>query len=140
MTKIVKNVSIMCFHDELCQVYNSLMTALSLLREGSKVTIFFGSRGINAVHRERVKGLKCLPDQPKEEGDAVMKKMEEMELPSVEDLFFMLIAEGATVLACPLNVSLFNISPKQLIDGVKVANPATYYKEVMIPADMNLTF
>ncbi|MBI5025486.1 MAG: hypothetical protein HZC12_01920 [Nitrospirae bacterium] len=54
MTKITKNVSIMCFHDELCQVYNALMTALSLLREGSKVTIFFGSRGINAVHRQKV--------------------------------------------------------------------------------------
>ncbi len=31
-----KNVSVMCFHDELCQVFNALMTALSLLREGSK--------------------------------------------------------------------------------------------------------
>lgn len=59
---------------------------------------------------------------------------------NVEDLFFMLIAEGATVLACPLNVSLFNISPKQLIDGVKVADPAKYYKDTVIPADMNLTF
>ncbi len=28
--KTHKNVSIMCFHDELCQVYNALMTALSL--------------------------------------------------------------------------------------------------------------
>jgi peroxiredoxin family protein len=110
------------------------MTALSLLREGSKVTMFFGSRGINAVHKEKVKELKCLPDQPKEEGDAVMKKMEEMELPSVDELFFMLIAEGATVLACPLNVSLFNISKEQLIDGVKVADPAHYYKETVIPA------
>ena len=58
MTKIIKNVSIMCFHDELCQVYNALMTALSLLREGSKVTIFFGSRGINAVHKDKVNQLK----------------------------------------------------------------------------------
>jgi len=87
-----------------------------------------------------VKDLKCLPDQPKEEGDAVMKKMEEMNLPSVEDLFFMLIAEGGTVLACPLNVSLFNIQKSDLIDGVKVADPAHYYKETVIPADMNLTF
>jgi len=55
MTKIVKNVSVMCFHDELCQVYNALMTALSLLREGSKVTMFFGSRGINAVTRKRLR-------------------------------------------------------------------------------------
>ncbi len=140
MTKIVKNVSIMCFHDELCQVYNALMTALSLLREGSKVTMFFGSRGINAVHKEKVKELKCLPDQPKEEGEAVMKKMAEMELPTVDELFFMLIAEGATVLACPLNVSLFNIKKGDLIDGVKVADPAHYYKDTMIPADMNLTF
>ena len=57
MTKIVKNVSVMCFHDELCQVYNALMTALSLLCEGSKVTMFFGSRGINAVHKDKVKTL-----------------------------------------------------------------------------------
>ncbi|MDP2279365.1 MAG: hypothetical protein Q8K51_14205, partial [Nitrospirota bacterium] len=62
MTKITKHVSIMCFHDELCQVYNALMTALSLLREGSKVTIFFGSRGINAVHKDKSNQLKCLPD------------------------------------------------------------------------------
>ena len=138
--KIIKNVSVMCFHDELCQVYNALMTALSLLREGSKVTIFFGSRGINAVHKDKINDLKCLPDQPKEAGDAVMKKMDEMNLPSVEDLFIMLIAEGATVLACPLNISLFDMTPSDLVDGVKVADPAKYYKEVVVRADMNLTF
>lgn len=104
--KIVKNVSIMCFHDELCQVYNALMTALSLLREGSNVTIFFGSRGVNAIHKDKVKTLQCLSDQPKEVGDAVMKRMEEMELPDVEDLFVMLHMEGAKLLACPLNVPL----------------------------------
>ncbi len=52
----------------------------------------------------------------------------------------MLIAEGGTVLACPLNVSLFNIQRQDLIDGVKIADPAHYYKDIMIPADMNLTF
>ena len=140
MTKITKNVSIMCFHDELCQVYNALMTALSLLREGSKVTIFFGSRGINAIHKNKVKELKCMPDEPKDVSDAVIKKMEEMELPTVEDLFIMLIAEGATVLACPLNISLFEMTPSDLVEGVKVADPAKYYKEVVIQADMNLTF
>lgn len=140
MTKITKNVSIMCFHDELCQVYNALMTALSLLREGSKVTIFFGSRGVNALHKEKVKNLQCLPDQPKEISDAVMKRMEEMELPNAEDLFVMLYMEGARLLACPLNVPLFGMSKSDFIEGVEIANPATYYKEVVIQADMNLTF
>jgi peroxiredoxin family protein len=140
MTKITKNVSIMCFHDELCQVYNALMTALSLLREGSKVTIFFGSRGVNAIHKDKVKELKCLPDQPKEVGDAVMKRMEEMELPSVEDLFVMLHMEGAKLLACPLNVPLFGMAKGDFVEGVELANPATYYKEIVVPADMNLTF
>jgi len=138
--KIRKKVSVMCFHDELCQVFNALMTALSLLREGSEVTIFFGSRGVNALHRDKVGGLKCMPDAPKEVSDAVMKKMEEMELPSVEDMFIMLIAEGATVLACPLNTSLFEMTPSDLVDGVGIADPAKYYKEVVIQADMNLTF
>jgi predicted peroxiredoxin len=116
------------------------MTALSLLREGSKVTIFFGSRGINAVHREKVKTLTCLPDAPPEVGKAVMDKMDEMGLPLIEDLFVMLLAEGATMLACPLNLSLFGMTPRDLVDGVKPADPAKYYKDVVIVADMNLTF
>ena len=135
MSDANKTVSVMCFHDELCQVYNALMTALSLLREGSKVAQFFGSRGINAVHKEKVTKLKCLPDQPEEEGNAVMEKMEEMELPTVEDLFFILMAEGATIYGCPLNLSLFEMQPKDLIDGVPPANPATFYKNVVIQAD-----
>lgn len=140
MTKITKNVSIMCFHDELCQVYNALMTSLSLLREGSRVTIFFGSRGVNAIHKDKVKDLECLPDQPKEVGDAVMKRMEEMELPSVEDLLVMLHMEGAKMLACPLNVPLFGMSKADFVEGVELASPATYYKDVVVQADMNLTF
>lgn len=130
----------MCFHDELCQVYNALMTAISLLREGSRVTIFFGSRGVNAIHKDNVKDLKCLPDQPQEMGDAVMRRMKKMELPTAEELLFVLYKEGAQMFACPLNVPLFGMSEKDFVDGVELANPATYYKEVVIKADMNLTF
>ena len=140
MEKIIKNVSVMCFHDELCQVYNALMTALSLLREGSKVTIFFGSRGVNAIHKDKVKDLKCMPDAPEEVSNAVMNKMEEMNLPTVEDLFVMLHMEGARLLACPLNVPLFGMNRDNFVEGVEIANPATYYKEVVVKADMNLTF
>jgi peroxiredoxin family protein len=140
MAKETKNVSVMCFHDELCRVFNALMTALSLLREGSKVTIFFGSRGVNAVHNQKVNELKCMPDEPKEVSDAVMKRMEEMDLPTAEDLFVMLIAEGATVFACPLNMPLFEMKTNDLVDGVKIADPATYYKDVVLQADMNLSF
>jgi peroxiredoxin family protein len=76
MTKKVKTVSIICF--QLCRVYNALVTALGLMREGRKVTMFFGSRGVNAVHKEKVKDLTCLPDQPEKEGQSVMTMMEEM--------------------------------------------------------------
>jgi len=41
-------------------------------------------------------------------GNTVMEKMEEMELPTVEATFFILMAEGATIYGCPLNLSLFN--------------------------------
>lgn len=135
----VKNVSIMCFHDELCQVFNALMTALSLLRNGAKVTIFFGSRGVNALHKDKVAALRCLPDMP-ELGEAVTRRMDELELPTVEDLFFMFTHEGGEVLACPLNVPLFGMSERDLIEGARIADPARYYKEVVMPADMNLTF
>lgn len=139
MDKLVKNVSIMCLHDELCQVFNAVMTALSLLREGAKVTVYFGSRGINALHKNKVGHLQCLPDMP-EVGEMVMKRMDELELPLVEDLFFMFTHEGGELLACPLNLPLFGMSERDLIDGAKIAEPARYYKEVVMPADMNLTF
>jgi len=35
---------------------------------------------------------------------------------------------------------MFGMAERDLVDGVKVADPAKYYKEVVIPADMNLTF
>lgn len=130
----------MCFHDELCQVFNAMMTALSLLRAGSQVTVFFGSRGINAVHKDKIDDLVCLPDQPKEERDAVMERMEQMDLPDARLLLETLYFEGATILACPLNLNVFGMSEADLALGVKVADPSTYYKEVVMQAVMNLTF
>lgn len=130
----------MCFHDEMCLVFNALMTAQSLLRAGSKVTIFFGSRGINAAHKEKIDKLVCLPDQPQEVQDAITKKMEEMDLPEISLLMETLYYEGATLLACPLNLSVFNMNERDLVLGVTVADPATYYKDVMMAADMNLAF
>lgn len=138
--KSPKAVSIMCFHDELCQVYNALMTALSLLREGAKVTLFFGSRGVNAIHKDKVNDLKCLPDQPQEVSDAVMKQMEDMDLPTAEDLLVMLHMEGAAMYACPLNVPIFGMKKSDFVDGVELADPATFYKDVVIKADFNMTF
>lgn len=140
MARKQKNVSIMCFHDELCQVYNALMTALNLLREGASVTIFFGAQGVNAVHKEKINNLQCLPDQSKETGDLVVKRMKEMGIPDLEDLFTMLRMEGAQLLVCPLNAQLFGMSSADLLEGVEFDNPATYYKDVVMQADMNLTF
>jgi predicted peroxiredoxin len=48
--------------------------------------------------------------------------------------------EGARLLACPLNVPLFGMNRDNFVEGVEIANPATYYKEVVVKADMNLTF
>jgi peroxiredoxin family protein len=135
-----KNVSIMIFHDELCQVFNGLMTALSLQRAGAEVTVFFGSRGINAVHKEKINDLKCLPDQPEEEQQKVMDRMEAMNLPMPEDMLLMLHMEGAKLLACPLNKSVFEFEDDDFIEGVILADPETYYTDIVMQADMNLVF
>jgi peroxiredoxin family protein len=140
VVRMKKKVSIMLFHDEMCQVFNALMTALSLLRAGADTTVFFGSRGINAVHKEKVKELKCLPDQPKEVSDRVMAKMEELGLPTVEELLTMLHMEGALLLACPLNKDIFEFKDEDFVEGVKIADPETYYTDIVIVADMNLSF
>lgn len=135
-----KKASIMIFHDELCQVFNGLMTALSLQRAGAEVTVFFGSRGINAVHKEKIKELKCLPDQPEEEQKKVMARMDEMNLPMPEEMLLMLHMEGAKLLACPLNKNVFEFRDDDFVEGVVLANPETYYTDIVMKADMNLVF
>lgn len=39
-------MSIMCFHDERCQVFNAMMTALSLLRLNRKEPPMTGASGL----------------------------------------------------------------------------------------------
>ncbi len=135
-----KKASIMIFHDELCQVFNGLMTALSLQRSGGEVTVFFGSRGINAVHKDKINKLTCLPDQPEEEQKRVMARMEEMNLPMPEDMLLMLHMEGARLLACPLNKNIFGFQDDDFVEGVRLADPETYYTDIVMKADMNLVF
>ncbi|MHB8842636.1 MAG: DsrE/DsrF/DrsH-like family protein [Candidatus Aquicultor sp.] len=135
-----KKVSIICFHDELCQVFNALVIALNLLRSGAQVTIFFTSRGVNALHRDKIKLLSCVPEQPQVERKDIMRRMAAMNLPEAELLLEVLILEGAAILACPLNLGLFGVDPDELAPGVRVADPATYYKDVIMGADINLTF
>lgn len=48
--------------------------------------------------------------------------------------------EQASHLACPLNLLFFGMSPHDLVEEVTVADPAGFYKDVVIQADMNLTF
>lgn len=134
-----KRISVMCMSDELCQVYNALMTALSLLREGNQVAIFFGSKGVRAVDKKKIGSLSCLPDEPGMQ-EKIFARMDELDLPTAEDLLFFFLKEKGNVYACPLNTSLFGITKDDLYEGVRIADPATYYKEVMMKADMNLTF
>lgn len=134
-----KSVSVMCMSDELCQVYNALMTALSLLREGNQVAIFFGSKGVRAVDKKRISSLSCLPDEPGMQ-EKILAKMDELNLPLAEDLLFFFLAEKGRAFACPLNTQLFGITEADLYDGVRMGDPSTYYREVVMKADMNLTF
>ena len=135
-----KKVSLMIFHDELSQVFNDLMTALSLQRAGAEITVFFGSRGINAVHKEKINDLTCLPDQPDEEQKKLMARMEEMNLPTAENMLLMLYMEGALLLACPLNKNIFEFKEDDFVEGVVSADPDTYYTDIVMQADMNLAF
>lgn len=132
--------SLMIFHDELCQVFNGLMTALSLQRAGAEVTVFFGSRGINAVHKEKNNDLNWLTDQPEEIQKKVMARMEEMNLPTVEDMLLMLHMEGALLLACPLNTNIFEFNDDDFVEGVVPTDPDNYYTDIVMQAEMNLAF
>ncbi len=43
-------------------------------------------------------------------------------------------------LACPLNKEVFEMVDGDFVEGVAVADPDTYYTDIVMPADMNLVF
>ncbi len=57
---------------------------------------------------------------------------------SVEDQFFKSITVLGIVMASPLNAAFFNFQKRDLIEGVKVADPAHYYNETEIPVEISL--
>jgi peroxiredoxin family protein len=116
------------------------MTALSLQRASAEVTVFFGSRGIQAVHKDKINDLKCMPDQTKEVQDKVMALMDAMNLPLPEDILLMLHMEGANFLVCSMNKNVFEFADDDFVEGVIMADPDTYYTDIVMQADMNLVF
>jgi len=45
-----------------------------------------------------------------------------------------------SLLACPLNIPLFSMTVNDLIEGISIADPATCYSQVVLPADMDFSF
>ena len=56
------------------------------------------------------------------------------------NMLLMLNMEGAKLLACPLNKSVFEFEDDDFIEGVTLADPETYYTDIVMKADMNLVF
>jgi len=52
----------------------------------SEVTVFFGSRGVNAGHKEKINEIKWLSSQPEEEKQKIMAPMMAMNLPLPEEM------------------------------------------------------
>lgn len=69
-----------------------------------------------------------------------MCKFDEMDLPTIEDMLTMLEMEGALLLACPLNKEIFEFKDEDIVDGVATADPDTFYTDLVVPADMVMTF
>ena len=81
-----------------------------------------------------------MPDQPEEEQQKVMARMEEMNLPMPEDMRLMLHMEGAALLACRLNKNVFVFGDEDFVEGLMLADPETYYTDIVMQADLNLVF
>jgi hypothetical protein len=48
--------------------------------------------------------------------------------------------EGAMLLACPLNKSVFEFEDDDFVEGVTLADLDTYYTDIVMQADMNFVF
>ncbi|NPA43638.1 MAG: hypothetical protein GXO27_06405 [Chlorobi bacterium] len=119
----------------LDSVYAAFIMANGARMEGIEAEIFFTFFGLEAIHKEKMKKLRiptvgnpgmhmptllgALPGMEAFATKMMMKKMEELDIPPVDEFLEILAASGVKLWACKLAVEMFGYKREDFIDDLE---------------------
>jgi peroxiredoxin family protein len=130
----ITKVSIIISKGSLDGVYPGLIMANGARMEGMEANVFFTFFGMEAVLKERNKDIKVatvgnpamhmptmlggLPGMSALATKMMMKKMDELDIPPVDEFVQLLADSGAKLYGCHLAVQMFDLKREDFIDDL----------------------
>ncbi len=123
-----EKAAFICVKDTLDGAYPSLVLGINAARQGMETKIFYSFMGMNLVLEggfDRAKFfppgvMGAIPGMTSIATGIMKKKIEQANIPSLEDLQEMAQIEGVDLIACKMTVDMMDIDEKKLIKGVTV--------------------
>ncbi len=130
----VKKMLFILSKSTLDSVYATFIMANGARAEGIECEIFFTFFGLDVIHKKRMKDIHIatvgnpglhipnivggLPGVEHLVSKMMMKQMEKLDIPPVDEFLEILSASGVKLWACKLAMEMFNLKREDLIDEV----------------------
>lgn len=131
----ITRVSIIISKGSLEGIYPGLIMANGARAEGIEANLFFTFFGLDAIHKKRIEHVKVatvgnpgmhipsllgvLPGMSALATHFMSKKMDELDIPPVDEFIEMISDTGAGLYACKLSVDMFGLDESDFIEQVK---------------------
>ncbi|MBN1998083.1 DsrE/DsrF/DrsH-like family protein [candidate division KSB1 bacterium] len=142
----IKKVSIIISKGSLDGVYPGLIMANGARMEGIEATVFFTFFGMDAIVKNKQKKIKIatvgnpgmhmptiigmIPGMSAMATKMMQKKMDELDIPPVDEFIEMISDAGAELYACKATVDMFGLTEKDFVSQVNgIINVATFYEK-----------
>jgi peroxiredoxin family protein len=131
----IKKVSIIISKGSLEGIYPGLIMANGARAEGIEANLFFTFFGLDAIHKKRIEHVKVatvgnpgmhipsllgvLPGMSALATHFMNKKMDELDIPPIDEFIEMIGDTGAGMYACKASVDMFGLDESDFVDQVK---------------------
>ena len=141
-----KRVALVCTNFTMQSAFGLLIIALNSARLGFETIIYFTFEGLNMIrpgHLERLRYYPTGVDPSEPEGarytTELRDKMDQKDIPFIEDMLQMAIFEGVKLLACKTSADLFDLDKEDFLEGVEIMLASDFLKQAT-GSDLHLMF
>lgn len=141
-----KRVALVCTNFTMQSAFGLLIIALNSARLGFETIIYFTFEGLNMIRPGHLERLRYYPTgvDPSEPEVArytteLRDKMDQKDIPFIEDMLQMAIFEGVKLLACKTSADLFDLDKEDFLEGVEIMLASDFLKQAT-GSDLHLMF
>jgi peroxiredoxin family protein len=131
----IEKVSVIISKGSLEGIYPGLIMANGARAEGIEANLFFTFFGLDAIHKDRIEHIKVatvgnpamhmatmlggLPGMSALATHLMKKKMDELDIPPIDEFLELISDTGAGIYACKASVDMFDLSEDDFIPEVQ---------------------